>query len=437
MKKIVLIIVTLLLILPAVFAEGEVEVTLPGFDITLNGGLVENEKEPYPFIVYKGITYLPMTWDLSNALGLRTKWSNETGLEILPNTSATMYDNKVNGVNVIGKKYKAKVVDFPVKVNGSVIDNQTETYPLLNFKNVTYFPMTYKFMVTEFKSGYKYREETGLSISANDRLPVKYPETEVKSFLIDRKMLLEKELYINDYFKLEKISENLYFSLDFSNEEMDGKIVNVFMDFYDEDKHLFRESMKEGLPYKYYPNTKYWEGRGISHFQSWTKVQFSIEIVSKNYSMVLAKKFQEDNNVTVELIQSTEINDKLVAKDGLVYFDCQHEYATASDMVPSKNELAYAAIRTYKNYQDKDGNKIEVQKIVRGDQVVPDILSYKSVLKDISAYKSFEVDIRDHSTYINQVGGPHKEEQFYGNFVYMYDKDKELRKILIIEDSIK
>jgi hypothetical protein len=51
-------------------ADGNVRVTLPGFTVTLNGHMVENQYREYPLLVYKGITYFPMTWYDSRLLGL-------------------------------------------------------------------------------------------------------------------------------------------------------------------------------------------------------------------------------------------------------------------------------------------------------------------------------------------------------------------------------
>ncbi len=57
----------------------------------LNGYVVENDKERFPFIVYKNITYMPMTWEFSRSLGLRLKWSEEAGLSIASSDVAEVY----------------------------------------------------------------------------------------------------------------------------------------------------------------------------------------------------------------------------------------------------------------------------------------------------------------------------------------------------------
>jgi len=51
-----------------------VTVTLPTFEVRLNGIQVNNNDRKYPLIVYNNITYFPMTYDDSRFLGLKTEW---------------------------------------------------------------------------------------------------------------------------------------------------------------------------------------------------------------------------------------------------------------------------------------------------------------------------------------------------------------------------
>ena len=62
------------------WAANTVQVTLPGFTVTLNGQSTGNEYSKYPLIVYKDITYFPMTYYDCRLLGLKTDWTEETGL---------------------------------------------------------------------------------------------------------------------------------------------------------------------------------------------------------------------------------------------------------------------------------------------------------------------------------------------------------------------
>ena len=63
-------------------ADGSINVSLPGFKVTLNGTVIENETNQYPLIVYKDITYFPMTYYDCRLLGLESVWDSTTGLKI-------------------------------------------------------------------------------------------------------------------------------------------------------------------------------------------------------------------------------------------------------------------------------------------------------------------------------------------------------------------
>lgn len=40
---------------------------------------------------------------------------------------------------------RAELAEGPITVNGQTIDNRTEEYPLLSFRNITYFPLTWRY----------------------------------------------------------------------------------------------------------------------------------------------------------------------------------------------------------------------------------------------------------------------------------------------------
>ena len=73
----VIVCVLLLCILPgqAEAAGTSVRVALPGFDVTLSWTTFSNDYSKYPFLVYSGITYFPMTYYDCRLLGLTTSWS--------------------------------------------------------------------------------------------------------------------------------------------------------------------------------------------------------------------------------------------------------------------------------------------------------------------------------------------------------------------------
>jgi len=168
MKKfIVLLIITTLLLSTFSFAETEeVTVTIPPYDVAVNGVKIDIEHSQYPIINYKNITYIPMTSDYLAGLGLRLSFDGMSGLTIDLAESVTPLEQNFIGVyNVIGSSHTAKLVPFDVTVNGNQIDNSKEEYPILLYKNITYFPMTWRFAVTEFEWKTQWSNSDGFSIT--------------------------------------------------------------------------------------------------------------------------------------------------------------------------------------------------------------------------------------------------------------------------------
>lgn len=149
----------------------EVTVTLPTFPVTLNGVVMDQNQSQYPCLVYKDITYVAMTYHDARLLGLQSGWNDSTGLAI--NKAALIADQETlkgnyqpyKAAEANGTSYQAILPTFAIQVNGTAIDNQTEEYPLLNFRDVTYFPLTWRFAVTEFGWKYTFDTENGLVIT--------------------------------------------------------------------------------------------------------------------------------------------------------------------------------------------------------------------------------------------------------------------------------
>ncbi|WFD09283.1 leucine-rich repeat domain-containing protein [Tepidibacter hydrothermalis] len=168
MKKTCILILLLLIIsspLNINAQEKRVSVEIPKFDVTINGVKVDNVHSKYPFIVYNYVTYVPMTWDCSKALGLQTSWSETEGIKILKTNETDEIKMDTTGNNLLDAKYLAIIPEFNIEVNGKKIDNSKEEYPILNFRYVTYFPLTWRFVVDEFGLKSDWDEQKGLSIS--------------------------------------------------------------------------------------------------------------------------------------------------------------------------------------------------------------------------------------------------------------------------------
>lgn len=178
-----------------VYAAEEVNVTLPTFDVTINEIAIENECRQYPFIVYKNITYFPMTYFDSRFLGLATEWDNLKGLEIYKTTETLEYEPyKQNWMK--SSYYTASIPKFNIVVNGKAINNSTEKYPLLSFRNVTYFPMTWRFAVDEFGWKYSFTSEDGLIINSTPPTLYADPSDNPWPLIFDRTFKIDDDIII-------------------------------------------------------------------------------------------------------------------------------------------------------------------------------------------------------------------------------------------------
>jgi len=148
-------------------ADSSVRVTLPDFAVNLNGHSVKNQYREYPLLVYRDITYFPMTWYDTRLLGLEATWSPQDGLNIKQSMVTSSYvPGETDRRNATA--YTAQVPTSVVTINGKAIDNAKEDYPMLSFRDVTYFPLTWRFAHDQF--GWDYRwDSDGLSIASHNQ----------------------------------------------------------------------------------------------------------------------------------------------------------------------------------------------------------------------------------------------------------------------------
>lgn len=150
----------------AASAAQTVTVTLPTFPVTLNSCQLPPAYDRYPVIVYKDITYFPMTYHYGDFLGLTTHWDNNT----LTVDKKNVVSSKLLRYEQTKKnksQQTASIATSNIVVNGKIIHNNQEKYPLLLFRDVTYFPLTWRFAVDEFGWDYTFNMEQGLQINSN------------------------------------------------------------------------------------------------------------------------------------------------------------------------------------------------------------------------------------------------------------------------------
>jgi hypothetical protein len=154
-------------------AENEVVVSIPAFDVSINDEMIDSYSMEYPLIVYNDITYFPLTWSWCNELGLVSGFTHEDGLYIANyrsyNKPETEHIYRSNAYRK-GDSYKAMLPTYPIVINGRQIDNSSEAYPLLNFNNITYFPLTWDFVIEEFAWDMSWHQDIGFKLSSQGRI---------------------------------------------------------------------------------------------------------------------------------------------------------------------------------------------------------------------------------------------------------------------------
>jgi hypothetical protein len=195
-KRLVILFLVLLLCISSssTFCANE-QAELASFPVTFNGVIIDNQHATYPLLVYKGITYFPMTWDFSSTFGLTTTYSETKGLEIRKNGSPTEVVQNLTANNDFNKSYTVELPYFPVTVNGRLINNAEEPYPILHFRNITYFPLTWAFAVTEFGWDYTYSDAEGLKISATSSTSA----VDNKTHYTDKVVMDNGDVYEGEY----------------------------------------------------------------------------------------------------------------------------------------------------------------------------------------------------------------------------------------------
>lgn len=167
MKKVIFVLVCTMVIFfsaNTVYAANVVSVQVPDFSVVLNDNPYDNQHAKYPLLVYQDVTYFPMTYQLTRSLGLATGWDQKKGLYIVQHTEYTDVAAEMGGNNKLGGVYKATIPTYPVWVNGWQVDNSKEQYPLLNFRDVTYFPLSWHYVHDEFGWNIVWNKATGLQV---------------------------------------------------------------------------------------------------------------------------------------------------------------------------------------------------------------------------------------------------------------------------------
>lgn len=134
-------------------------------DIVINGEKIINHQSSYPYFVYNDIIYFPITWENGKILGFETKWDQQAKTLEIIKCEPTQKNYGQRWLK-FGKAYlTAAKSQVTVISDGKKID--TSGYPLFDYNNVTYVPLTYS-AVSEFWGWDMYYDPyAGLYLSTN------------------------------------------------------------------------------------------------------------------------------------------------------------------------------------------------------------------------------------------------------------------------------
>ena len=134
------------------YAADTVSAQIPSYDCIWwqRGDLpvrtIDYKNSQYPLLNYKDVTYFPMTWDYCRLMNLTSVWVEGEGLFIAYHPDYARAEQEIPTYQTVqnAKWNSAVVPTYPVYLNGNRIPVDAE-YPILNFRDVTYFPMTWEY----------------------------------------------------------------------------------------------------------------------------------------------------------------------------------------------------------------------------------------------------------------------------------------------------
>lgn len=168
MKKFIALILSLGILVPALPALGEeaITATLPGKEVYVRYGKLQQPEPEYPVLEYDGVVYMPMTWQNICRLGLCNSWVDRstgredwgwhiayTGIEYGKFLDDDVRGDKTNnyGSNreaenmprsfVYSGQYELTLPDHPIYLNGRLLDNAAEEHPIMFYRGIHYLPL--------------------------------------------------------------------------------------------------------------------------------------------------------------------------------------------------------------------------------------------------------------------------------------------------------
>lgn len=147
--------------------DNSLKAQVPNFSVFISGVDINTSSAEYPPLLFSDVTYIPFTSDIIDYLNLEYIWNNPTNLIInrsadaaKSNSFALQFQNgkSTEGMNCIITKVDKSIVINDVNINSK--------YPVINYNNINYLPLTYE-VITNLGLSNKWDPAIGFELNIN------------------------------------------------------------------------------------------------------------------------------------------------------------------------------------------------------------------------------------------------------------------------------
>lgn len=161
--------------------EVEQSATIYYESVHVNGAPLNTMDSDYPLLNYKGVTYIPLTWQVNRHMGMVQEWDDATQTLMLQGTTdfepiprkfeSNYYGSGEVGVNLseVNLKWQGLQIEFG-------------EYPLLEYNHVQYIPLTWDFISGKLGWDLRWNTMEGLVLNRLGAMPAIYDERRFKAF---------------------------------------------------------------------------------------------------------------------------------------------------------------------------------------------------------------------------------------------------------------
>ncbi len=361
-------------------AASSVRVNLPYFPVKINGQTMDQTHSEYPFLYYKDVTYLPLTWNNLQALGLRYGWSEEEGLQVSSNRDypppvvETLLVQDLMEATNSGRVYTAQLAQGPIRIGAASIDNLNEPYPFLMFRDVTYMPLTWHFVHDLLQLDIRWSEGEGLHLIGGQHVlgPVVGEDDEALYFQSmyyadpQKRMIRMDKTDFGLQWKCEKEGDALRTALSSRDVPYTGKPAKLLRkdrELYYGDVKIYtftdndlQELVTWGAPVHTYKEYAAGEDAVIIT----VNLRISIAVIGPNYGTTYTFLVRHGQATMLEEFKNQRLGRVIPNSDGTVWI--------ASDRLPSRS--AYISGSARLGLLDADGKLRMVNELLGGADVL-------------------------------------------------------------------